>query len=113
MSQQETSTMDSTLVEANAAAAAPEPKSESSRDSTGQHASVGGTSYRTIVQLVCFIFPWPGRRWLLCRLLGFSIHPTARIGFSLIYADEVTVDKQARLGHLNYIGRLDRFVMGE
>jgi len=106
--------MASELLGSDATAAASESRSESqSRHPTRRHSWSGGTLSRTLVQIIGFGLPWPVRRWLLCKLLGFSIHPTARIGLSLIYADEVMLDKKAQLGHLNYIGRLDRFVMGE
>lgn len=74
---------------------------------------VKSSVYRALVQMIGFALPWSLRRWLLCKVLGFSIHRTARIGLSIVLADEVRIDKGALLGHLNYIGRLDRFIMGE
>jgi acetyltransferase-like isoleucine patch superfamily enzyme len=69
--------------------------------------------YRLLVQLVCLPLPWKLRRWLLTKMLGFSIDPTARIGFSIILADEVVMEKKAVIGQLNYIGTLDRLIMRE
>ena len=113
MSQQDRP-MDSAVLEPNATVTTPESSFDSELGQPVRRQLWSASkAYRTAVQLIGFALPWPLRRWLLCKLLGFSIHPTAQVGFSLIYADEVVIDKKARLGHLNYIGRLDRFVMGE
>jgi len=67
--------------------------------------------------------PWKLRRVILCTLLGYSIHPTARIKLSLVLADhvelaegslvknltmikglaELKVDPRGRIGNLNWI----------
>lgn len=51
--------------------------------------------------------PWPLRGWLLRNLLGFAIDPTARIGLSIILADNVVMAAGAKIGHFNYVGTLD------
>lgn len=68
---------------------------------------------RLAIQLICFFFPWPLRRWILCKALGYSIDPTARIGLSVIFAEELQMSRGASIGHLNYVGRLDRLQMDE
>lgn len=65
------------------------------------------------IQFICFFFPWPLRRLILCKALGFSIDPKARIGLSVIFAEEVQMSQGASIGHLNYIGRLDKLQMDE
>ncbi|MET0971204.1 MAG: hypothetical protein ABWY18_18535 [Tardiphaga sp.] len=60
-----------------------------------------------LIQLLVLFLPWRLRRYVLTRMLGFSIDETARVGLSIIFADQVTLAKGARLGHFNYVGRLD------
>jgi acetyltransferase-like isoleucine patch superfamily enzyme len=80
-------------------------------DRTGR--KIRSTAFRTAVQLIAFALPWPLRRRLMSRLLRFRIHPDARIGLSVILADEAIIDRVAVIGHFNYIGRLDRFIVGD
>ena len=46
------------------------------------------------------LFPWFLRRILLVYGMGYSIHPTARIGFSLIYPARLEMGPGARIPHL-------------
>ena len=55
---------------------------------------------RKILALVSALFPWPLRRWLLVRLLGYEIHPTARIGWSWICPERLAMAAGARIGSL-------------
>jgi NDP-sugar pyrophosphorylase family protein len=65
------------------------------------------------VQFICLFLPWALRRWILKTFLGFSIDPKARIGLSIILADDVRMSQGASLGHFNYIGQLDKFQMDD
>jgi serine acetyltransferase len=51
--------------------------------------------------------PWPLKRWYLVNVLGYELHPTSHIGFSLIMARKVVLEKGARIGHLNRCQGLD------
>jgi acetyltransferase-like isoleucine patch superfamily enzyme len=62
---------------------------------------------KPLVQLLVLLMPWRVRRLVLTKVLGFAIADTARVGLSILFADEVRMAKGARLGHFNYIGRLD------
>src|SRR4051794_15266731 len=62
---------------------------------------------KALVQLLVLFLPWRLRRLVLTKLLGFAIEETARIGLTLILADEVSMAGGTRLGHFNYVGRLD------
>jgi acetyltransferase-like isoleucine patch superfamily enzyme len=66
-----------------------------------------------ITQIFCFFLPWSLRRRVLNYFFGFSIDRDARVGLSVILADEVEIGRGARLGHFNYIGRLDKLQMSE
>ncbi len=69
---------------------------------------------RSIVQLLLLLLPWRARRWLLCRLLGYDIHPTATIGLSIIAPSKRLVMRGgARIGHLNLARGMDSIELGE
>ncbi len=68
---------------------------------------------KLLVQVFGFILPWSLRRRLLTACFGYHLHPECRIGLSFLFADAVVLAKGARLGHLNYIGRLDMLQMDE
>lgn len=67
---------------------------------------------KRLLALVTLGFPWPLRRWILVRVFGYRIHPTARIGLSLMLPRELDMGEGARIGHLNVCKGLDRLVMG-
>ena len=46
------------------------------------------------------LLPWKIRRWLLGVFLGYKIHPTARIGFSIICPDRLEMSEDSRIGNL-------------
>jgi len=69
--------------------------------------------FKAVVQVFAVALPWPIRRFLLKNLLGFSIDPKASIGLSIVLADKVSMAGNARIGHFNYIGRLDFLSMAD
>ena len=58
------------------------------------------------------ILPWPVRRWLLCRLFGYRIHPTARIGLSLICPRTLTMEAHSYIGHLTVVRGIESLSLG-
>lgn len=68
---------------------------------------------RIFIQILTIWLPWAIRRLALNSLSGFSIHPTAKIGYSIVLADQVILAANARVGHFNYIGRLDLLRLDE
>jgi acetyltransferase-like isoleucine patch superfamily enzyme len=55
-------------------------------------------------KIVCFlllILPWHLRRLALIAFFGYKIHPTARIGLSLICPDRLEMDRNSRIGNLS------------
>jgi len=66
-----------------------------------------------IIQLFCFMLPFSSRRILLNVLLGFKIHPTAKIGFSFLFARKVTIGEHAVIGSLTLMRRLEELRIGE
>ncbi len=67
---------------------------------------------RLLFQAVLLVLPWWLRRRLLQRVLGYRIHSTARVGWSLIFVDSLEMGPAARIGDLNLIRDLDRLEMG-
>jgi acetyltransferase-like isoleucine patch superfamily enzyme len=64
--------------------------------------------------LACTIaLPWSIRRRLYARFLGWHLAPTARIGFSYVDADRLTMAAGSRIGHLNVIRNLRILEIGE
>ena len=66
----------------------------------------------TLLQIVSLILPWWLRRWLLCSLLGYDIAPTARIGVSILAVKQLKLGDHAKVGHLNWVRRLDFLKIG-
>lgn len=62
---------------------------------------------KTLLQMLLFIFPRAFRFRCLKFLYGFEIHPSARIGFSILGAKSVIINKNAKVGHLNLIRNVD------
>lgn len=56
---------------------------------------------KKILSVIIVFLPWRLKRFLLCKVFGYEIHPTARIGLSYIYPDKLKMGKGARIGHLN------------
>jgi acetyltransferase-like isoleucine patch superfamily enzyme len=67
---------------------------------------------RIVIAALTAPLPWFLKRPLLQSLLGYRLHPTARIGLSLIAAEQVELGEGARIGHLNVVRGLRRVVLG-
>lgn len=67
---------------------------------------------RTFLAACLAPLPWFLKRPLMQTLLGYRLHPTARIGFSLISAAEVELGAGARIGNLNVVRSLSRLELG-
>lgn len=66
-----------------------------------------------LLRLCLVLLPWAVRRPLLQWLLGYRIHPTARIGWSWIFPGTLVMEAHARIGHFNTAIHLDRIELGE
>ena len=53
-----------------------------------------------LLQLLTVLLPWPLRRRVLARWWKFDIHPTARIGLSLVFPGRLVMEAHTRIGHL-------------
>jgi len=68
---------------------------------------------RKMLSLALLLLPWPLRRLLLQTLLGYRIHPTARIGLSWICVDRLEMGAGARIGSFTVCKGLSLLQMGE
>ena len=53
------------------------------------------------------------RRLLHTRVLGYEIHPTARVGRSVLAVGRLVLGEGAVIGNLNYVAHLDRVELAE
>ncbi|WP_018331122.1 acyltransferase [Actinomycetospora chiangmaiensis] len=68
---------------------------------------------RTLVALLAMVLPRPLRRLAHTRLLGYRLHPTARIGHSLIDVDTLEMGENAVIGHLVIIRGCEEVRLGD
>lgn len=62
-------------------------------------------SFREMFCLATLFMPWPLRRVLLIHVLGYKIHRSARIGFSLICPKLLEMGPGSIIGHLTLCKR--------
>ena len=67
---------------------------------------------KTFLRLCVVLLPWFLRRHVLRVAFGYKIHPTARIGLSWIFPEELEMAEGAHIGHLNVAIRLGRIALG-
>lgn len=67
---------------------------------------------KTLLRFCVVMLPWVVRRQILTRCFGYSIHRTARIGYSWIFPEELVMGEGARIGHLNVAIHLARIELG-
>jgi acetyltransferase-like isoleucine patch superfamily enzyme len=65
-----------------------------------------------LISLLTLPLPWFLRRVLLQLWCGYRLHPTSRIGFSLVCPEELVMEEHASIGHLTVCKGLRRLQMG-
>ena len=65
------------------------------------------------ISLFSMVLPWPLRRAILRRFLGYEIAETSRIGLSWIYPRKLIMKDGARIGHLTICKDIDLVQMEE
>ncbi|MHB8210565.1 MAG: acyltransferase [Acidithiobacillus sp.] len=60
--------------------------------------------------VICFC-PQTVKRFLWRRIFGFDIHPSARIGFSLVTPDSLVMRQNAKIGHFNVIKGVSEIIL--
>lgn len=64
------------------------------------------------LMLLSLLLPWELRRRFLASQFGYSIHPTARIGFAWIMPRRLVMEEHARIGHFNFCRNIDLLHFG-
>lgn len=72
----------------------------------------GTSKASALVQIVVMPLPWRLRRWLLVNLLGFRIHRTARIGWSLVLTDRLEMGEGSVIRALTMIKGMGELIVG-
>jgi acetyltransferase-like isoleucine patch superfamily enzyme len=65
------------------------------------------------LKLAIVLLPWGLRRWLLRRLYGYDIAPSARIGLAWVYPKRLRMGEGARISHFTVAVHLDSIEMGD
>jgi acetyltransferase-like isoleucine patch superfamily enzyme len=66
-----------------------------------------------ILKLFIIFLPWGFRRWLLQRLFGYEIDPSASIGLAWVYPKQLRLGKHTRIDHFTVAIHLDLIDMGD
>jgi acetyltransferase-like isoleucine patch superfamily enzyme len=72
----------------------------------------GTSKIAAIVQIAIMPLPWALRRRLLVGLFGFRIHPTARVGLSLVLAERVEMGEGSVIKALTMIRGMTELILG-
>ncbi len=63
-------------------------------------------------QVLLMPFPWSVRRRALKRIFGYELHPTSKIGFSIVAPSRTFIlEEEAGIGHLNFVRGMETIVM--
>lgn len=71
------------------------------------------SQFRLLISVFLLILPWFLRRFLLIKLFGYQLHPTARIGFSIVVVDRLRMGERSRIGHFDFIFNLEFLELGK
>ena len=57
--------------------------------------------FKLLLSIVSCVLPWSLRRRFFEIVFGYELHPTSRIGFSLILPQKLVMEEGSQIGHLN------------
>lgn len=63
---------------------------------------------KALVQILLWIFPWNARRFFLISFFGFKIDKSAKIGFSIILAKELELERKSYIGNFTLCKAIDK-----
>ncbi len=66
---------------------------------------------KIILQILIIFFPWKIRRFLLCKIFKFKIAKSAKIGKSVILADELIMEDFSKIGSLTICKNIDKLYL--
>lgn len=67
---------------------------------------------KRFIALLCAFLPGRAKRFVLNRLLGHRIHPSARIGFALLLADHIEMEEGSEIGNFVVCKNLNELKLG-
>ena len=70
------------------------------------------SKFKLIIGVLTLPLPWLLRRALLQLCCGYRLHPTSRVGFALVYPDELMMEEHTSIGHLTVCKGLKRLHLG-
>lgn len=65
-----------------------------------------------LFQLMCLVLPWRLRRRALIAALNWEIHPSARIGRSILMVLRLRMGPRARIGHFTFARNVELLELG-
>lgn len=65
-----------------------------------------------LLKALSILLPWPLRRWMLQRLWGYQIHPSARIGLAWVFPKHLHMGAGSKIDHFTVAIHLDCIEMG-
>ncbi len=68
---------------------------------------------KRLLAALLLLLPWRLRRLALSKIFGYKIHPTARIGLSLVCPEHLEMDAGAFIGNLTVCKGISLLKMGE
>ena len=72
-----------------------------------------GSGMKKIFSASLLLLPWPLRRLIMVTFFGYQIHPTARIGLSIICPDQLEMAEGSRIGSFTICKGLRLLKLGE
>ena len=67
---------------------------------------------KKVLALFSMVMPWRMRAAILRTVFGYRIHPSSRIGFAWVFPANLTMEANARIGHLTVCKGLEHLAMG-
>ena len=67
---------------------------------------------KKFLAVASLLLPWSWRRSFLEKQFGYSIHPSARIGFAWIFPRRLVMEEGSRIGHLTFCKNIDLLQLG-
>lgn len=62
---------------------------------------------KKLLLFLSLLLPWPARRAVLIKQLGYQIHPTCRIGLAWISPSRLIMEEGSRIDHLTVCKNID------
>ena len=66
-----------------------------------------------VIKFLLMVCPWVIRRFLLNRVFGYKISPSARIGFAWVYPKMLSMAEGSRIDHFTVAINLEKVVLGK